>query len=245
MSVESALRAASVGGATAAAEAPLATHAMMEFEITTQQRASMFLAQVLEESAALRYFEEIASGSEYEGRRDLGNTHPGDGPRYKGRGPIQLTGRANYAWAGRLLGVDLVDHPERAAVHSVGWRIAGLYWRSHGLNELADRGEFIAITRAINGGTNGLASREAYLKRVHLLDCRPLDRWAGFTSSERRWITEHDSLVSGHRDPARLLVLRGVMTEQRKRIWRAAQPPGSWSTANRLARYRALLARTN
>ncbi len=95
---------------------PFLEQAMQEFEIIGLLRESAFLAQLAHESAELRYMEEIASGSAYEGRRDLGNTRPGDGKRYKGRGPIQLTGRANYQKYGHLLGLDLVNHPEHAAL---------------------------------------------------------------------------------------------------------------------------------
>lgn len=244
MSVEDAFRHAGVPADRAAQEAPAACAAMVEFEITTQARAEMFLAQVLHESGGLRYFEEIASGAEYEGRKDLGNIHPGDGRRYKGRGPIQLTGRSNYRWAGKALGVDLEGHPLHAAAHPLGWRIAGLYWRSRGLNELADRGAFIAITERINGGRNGLATRQAYLARVRQTDCRPKDRWAGFSTKERRWIHEYDRLHRAGRNPDRQLVLQRKMTEQRKRIWQAAQGPGGWATLSRKARYHALLLRT-
>src|SRR5918992_4090119 len=110
---------------------------MREHEITTPLRARMFLAQVMHESAALRYFEEIASGAAYEGRRDLGNPRPGDGRRFKGRGPIQLTGRANYTTFGKLLGLDLVGRPEIAATPRVGWRIAALYFQRRGCNPAA------------------------------------------------------------------------------------------------------------
>ena len=244
MSIQDAFRRAGVGAAVAAREAPLASAAMVEFGITTQARAEMFLAQVLHESGGLNYFEEIASGSEYEGRADLGNTHAGDGPRYKGRGPIQLTGRANYRWAGQQLGVALEQHPEKAAQHALGWRIAGLFWKSHGLNELADRGDFVGITKRINGGINGLASRRAYLARLRGVDCRPVDRWRGFTANEKRWIHEYDHLQRTRANPGRQKVLRRVMTEERKRIWRAAQGAGGWTAANRAARYRSLLART-
>lgn len=136
--------------------------AMREADITTPARMAAFLAQLAHESAQLRHFEELADGSAYEGRRDLGNTRPGDGPRFKGRGPIQLTGRANYAAAGAALGVDLVRSPMLAAAPVVGFRVASWFWASRGLNALADRGDFRGITRRINGGLNGLADRERY-----------------------------------------------------------------------------------
>lgn len=145
---------------------PHLTAAMTEFGISSYLREAAFLAQLAHESAQLRYLEEIASGAAYEGRRDLGNVQRGDGRRYKGRGPIQLTGRANYRKYGQLLGIDLEDDPERAAAPEVGFRTAGLYWQSHGLNELADERRFQLITRRINGGLNGLDDREAHYHRA-------------------------------------------------------------------------------
>lgn len=141
---------------------PLLNAAMAEAQINTPQRQAAFLAQLAHESVELRYFEEIASGQAYEGRRDLGNTQPGDGRRYKGRGPIQLTGRANYRDAGRALGLDLEGNPPLAAEPRVGFRTAGWYWTTRDLNRLADKGDFVGITRRINGGTNGLADRQRY-----------------------------------------------------------------------------------
>ncbi len=152
--------------ANASRYAPLLSAAMAEFGITTSARKAAFLAQVGHESAGLRYFEELASGAAYERRKDLGNVRPGDGRRFKGRGPIQLTGRANYRLAGRALGLDLENHPQLAARPDVGVRIAGWFWRRHGLNELADRGDFREITKRINGGFNGLADRRAYWARA-------------------------------------------------------------------------------
>jgi predicted chitinase len=251
MSVKGAVLAAGVPRGIADAEAPRAELAMREFEITNQARASMWLAQVLHESLGLRFFEEIADGSAYEGRRDLGNIHPGDGRRYKGRGPIQLTGRANYRFVGSKLGLDLEREPEVAARHDIGWRIAGFFWANHGLNALADRDEFETITRRINGGLNGFESRKHYLALVSRVDCRPIDRWEGFTSAERRWIHEYDHLLAGHRNPDRRRALRAAMTEQRKRIWRAAQPESEggdgkgWGHASRKKRYEALRKRTS
>ncbi|MFL5357833.1 peptidoglycan-binding protein [Archangium sp.] len=140
--------------------------AMVEADITTPQRQAAFLAQLAHESGELRFFEELASGEAYEGRKDLGNTQPGDGRRYKGRGPIQLTGRANYRAAGMALGIDLEGSPTRAGDVDVGFRVAAWFWKSRGLNPLADVGDFREMTRRINGGFNGLAQREAYHRRA-------------------------------------------------------------------------------
>lgn len=145
---------------------PFIQQAMQEFDITSYLRETAFLAQLAHESGELRYMEEIASGAAYEGREDLGNTQPGDGKRYKGRGPIQLTGRANYTKYGQLLGLDLVNNPTIAATKEVGFRIAGEYWKLNGLNELADQQEFKAITKIINGGYNGLDDRTKYYNRA-------------------------------------------------------------------------------
>jgi len=145
---------------------PFIQQAMQEFGITSYLRETAFLAQLAHESGELRYMEEIASGAAYEGRKDLGNTQPGDGRRYKGRGPIQLTGRANYTKYGQLLGLDLVNNPTIAATKEVGFRIAGQFWKLNGLNELADQQKFETITRRINGGINGLPDRIKYYERA-------------------------------------------------------------------------------
>jgi predicted chitinase/uncharacterized protein YukE len=146
----------------AAAYLPLLNAAMAEANINTPRRQAAFLAQVAHESGQFRYMEEIASGAKYEGRKDLGNTQPGDGVLYKGRGPIQLTGRANYEAAGQALGLDLVNNPKTVSDPSVGFRTTAWYWDSRGLNDLADAGNFREITHRINGGYNGQADREAY-----------------------------------------------------------------------------------
>ena len=149
--------------------APLLNAAMLEGQITNKARAAAFLAQLGHESGSLRWMEELASGAAYEGRLDLGNTQPGDGRRYKGRGPIQLTGRANYRTAGKALGLPLEDKPKLAARPAVGFRTAVWYWTTRGLNALADRGDFDGITFRINGGFNGLSER----RHRHVI-CRAL-----------------------------------------------------------------------
>lgn len=129
-------------------------------------RLAHFMAQLMHESGSFRYMEEIASGAAYEGRRDLGNTEPGDGTRFKGRGPIQITGRANYRRFGRLIGIDLERNPTIAAVPSIGLHLALEYWKDRRLNALADADDVVTITKRINGGLNGLVDRKAQLAKV-------------------------------------------------------------------------------
>lgn len=129
-------------------------------------RLAHFMAQLMHESGGFKYMEEIASGAAYEGRADLGNTQSGDGVRFKGRGPIQITGRANYRKFGRSIGIDIESNPTIAAVPSIGLHLALEYWRDRALNALADRDDVEAITRKINGGTNGLADRKHRLQVV-------------------------------------------------------------------------------
>ena len=137
-----------------------------KYGVTTTKRMAHFLAQIAQESGQLRYAQEIASGKAYEGRKDLGNTVKGDGVRYKGRGLIQITGRSNYNAVSKALGVDFVAHPEK--LEEPEWAVASAlwYWQSHGCNELADKDDSLAVTRRINGGTNGLDDRLRYLGRA-------------------------------------------------------------------------------
>ncbi|MHB8407854.1 MAG: glycoside hydrolase family 19 protein [Acidiferrobacterales bacterium] len=145
---------------------PYLNSALAEGQINTPQRVAAFLGQVAEESGELRWWHEFATGQEYEGRKDLGNTQPGDGPKFKGRGPIQLTGRANYTAAARDLSVDIVANPDLVAGPQVGFRTTVWFWKNHGLNLLADVGNFKEITRRINGGYTNEDVREAYWTRA-------------------------------------------------------------------------------
>jgi putative chitinase len=152
---------------------PFLNEAMEKYQINTPLRAAAFLAQLAHESGELKYFEEIwgptSAQKRYEGRADLGNTQPGDGYRFRGRGPIQLTGRANYKKYGELLGVDLVNNPDLASSPEYAFQTAALYWKSTGCNGLADDGTddaFRLITRMINGGLSGLADRQQYYERA-------------------------------------------------------------------------------
>lgn len=136
--------------------------AMQEFDINTPARQASFLAQVAHESMCLIYTAEIASGARYEGRLDLGNTQPGDGVRFKGRGLIQVTGRANYTALMIALDVDCVENPTILEQPLLAARSAGWFWKTHGLNELADAGDQKAVTKRVNGGYNGLAERLSF-----------------------------------------------------------------------------------
>lgn len=138
--------------------------AMQEFDINTPARQASFIAQVGHESGQFVYVRELASGAAYEGRADLGNTHLGDGVRYKGRGLIQVTGRSNYEACGHALGLDLLTNPELLELPVNAARSAAWFWRTHGLNQLADAGDQVAVTRRVNGGTNGLAERLAFFE---------------------------------------------------------------------------------
>lgn len=137
-----------------------------EFEINTPLRWVHYLAQIAHESCELKYTQEIASGKAYEGRKDLGNIRKGDGVKYKGRGLIQITGRANYTAYKKYCGYDVVSNPELLAQPFGATRSSMWYWKTHGLNELADADNFLKITRKINGGTNGLESRKEYLTKA-------------------------------------------------------------------------------
>ncbi len=140
--------------------------ALEKYGITTKLRLAHFLAQIAHESDHFRTTEEYASGRAYEGRRDLGNVRRGDGVRFKGRGVIQLTGRANYQKYGDILGIDLVNNPELAATPRVSVLTALEYWKQRKINALADRDDVRLVTRAINGGYNGLEDRKAKLARA-------------------------------------------------------------------------------
>jgi hypothetical protein len=99
---------------------------------------------------------EIASGQAYEGRKDLGNTQPGDGVKYKGRGYIQLTGRSNYTNYGKALGIDLVNHPELALDPANAALIFAKYFKDRKCNIACDAKDWVKVRKLVNGGSNSL-----------------------------------------------------------------------------------------
>ncbi|ERH56409.1 glycoside hydrolase family 19 protein [Pseudomonas simiae] len=150
-------------GRRASVFVPVLNTAMNRYGILGTARAAAFIAQVGHESGQLRWVREIwgptAEQVGYEGRADLGNTVKGDGSKYRGRGLIQITGRANYTACGEALGLDLIDMPELLELPQYAAMSAAWFWSTRGLNTLADQGDFSKITRRINGGLNGLEDR--------------------------------------------------------------------------------------
>ncbi|MBC2668764.1 glycoside hydrolase family 19 protein [Novosphingobium piscinae] len=136
----------------------------------TAARICNFVGQAAHECNRFRNMREIWGPTpaqvRYEGRADLGNTRPGDGRRYLGRGIFQLTGRANYRQIGNAIGIDLESNPELAETPDVAVQTAAFFWRTRNLNLVADKGEEDRITRLINGGTNGIADRRQLVARA-------------------------------------------------------------------------------
>lgn len=179
----------------AATLAPLLQAAADEFEINTPKRVSNWLGQLHHESVGFtrleenlnysparlvavwpRRFPDIAAATPYAhnpqalankayGLR-FGNRLPGDGWKYRGRGFTGLTFHDNYAEYGEMIGVDLENNPDLSSTPPVAARIAAAYWWHRGLNELADKGDVVGITGAIQGGTLGLSERAALVRRA-------------------------------------------------------------------------------
>ncbi len=161
-------------GRQAGVFAPALNAAMNRYAIVGSLRAAAFIAQIGHESGQFRWLREIwgptAQQSGYEGRADLGNTVKGDGSKYRGRGLIQITGRANYFACGEALGLDLINKPELLELPQHAAMSAAWFWSTRGLNTLADQKDFAKVTRRINGGLNGQAERQAlYDKAMEVL----------------------------------------------------------------------------
>lgn len=139
---------------------------LITYNINNNLRISHFLAQVLHESGRFGWFTELATGKAYEGREDLGNTQPGDGVKFKGRGAIQITGRFNYTILTRDFNTDFVNNPTQLANIENAILSAGWYWNKRKLNRYADIDDIRTITKKINGGFNGLQERIAYYTKT-------------------------------------------------------------------------------
>ena len=157
-------------GPVAGVFVPVLNAAMGHYQIVGTKRVAAFIAQIGHESGQLKYVKEVwgptAAQAKYEGRKDLGNTVAGDGSKYRGRGLIQITGRANYMACGEGLGLDLIKQPELLEKPQHACMSAAWFWATKGLSTLADAGQFDKITQRINGGQNGAADRQALYARA-------------------------------------------------------------------------------
>jgi len=130
-----------------------------QFDVTTDLRVCHFFAQAAVETDWFKTLQEYASGDQYENRKDLGNTQPGDGRRYKGRGIFQTTGRYNYDAAGKKMGLDLINNPQLLLEPRNAVLSALYYWQGRNMNAIADRDNIDEASRAVNGGYNGYEHR--------------------------------------------------------------------------------------
>ena len=161
-------------GQVAGVFVPVLNTAMNRYQIVGTQRVAAFIAQIGHESGQFRYVRELGS-DQYLSKYDtgslakrLGNTPEadGDGQKYRGRGLIQITGRANYITCGEALALDLINQPELLEKPQHACMSAAWFWASRGLNTMADAGQFDKITQRINGGQNGAADRQALYARA-------------------------------------------------------------------------------
>jgi putative chitinase len=237
--------------------------AFHRFGINTERRAAMAVAQWAHESDRFKTSQEYASGSAYEGRKDLGNTQRGDGVRFKGRGRIMVTGRANYAAMAKALGLDLLGKPELLAQSPHSELASGQWWKDHDCNSFCDRDDFVGLTRRINGGVNGLADRQALYGTARKVakDLVPrdtdTDQWAALTKEER---AQMDVLAAERRiakrnggwegvDPSHLKraqEAKAWLIKRREELLGLAQRESQgWDKASRRERYDVIKAATD
>lgn len=195
-------------GARLDAHLPYIAPALEKAAIDTPARIAAFMAQLAHESAEYTYMEELASGADYEGRLDLGNTQPGDGRTYKGHGPIQITGRANHEACGYALGLDLILHPRLICNPEHGTASACWFWNSRKLSKLADRDWFRVTTLIVNGGVNGWADRLHYYQRNRsLLGLAPYGDYAVEHPAIKQFQRDHGLTADGVVGPMTLAKL--------------------------------------
>lgn len=179
------------------AHIPFIEPALVWGKITTPERITAFIAQLAHESGEYRFMEELADGSAYEGRRDLGNVNEGDGVKYKGHGPIQITGRNNHKLCGDALGLNLIDNPTLLCTPEHGTMAAAWFWNDKRLSPLADIGWYRTITKRINGGYTHLKERVVYWDANRRLFGLPTIDVAGEDATIREFQRKNGLFVDG------------------------------------------------
>lgn len=186
---------------------PYINPAMQEGGITTPRRIAAFMAEVAHESGEYKYMREIADGSAYEGRLDLGNTQPGDGRRYPGRGAIQNTGRGVARALGMFFKMPFEDHPELMELPEWATRVSVWFWndKAGGLSPLADVDWFVTISRFVNGGDNGLKERIDYWTRNRrILGLPAVEPMTWDVATAKAFQSRHDLVADGDVGPKTL-----------------------------------------
>jgi len=239
--------------------APHLLYIFEKYKINTRLRQAHFLAQVGHESGELYHKEETTSGAAYEGRRDLGNTQRGDGRKYKGAGIIQITGRANFTEFDRFMNAkgEIIKNPRLIVNDSkLSTEAAGWFWHTRNINPLADRNDIIAVTKRINGGTNGLAHRRQLfaralnvIKEPYSLDKEPVVNTGGALSQPTKEeptselsVKEIQSFLNQH-IKSRLLVDGVLGPKTKAEIKKLQQNYGLSATGNLNAATKALIVR--
>ena len=145
------------------------------YHVNTPLRIAHFMAQISHESGGFKFLTELGNKKyfdKYQGRKDLGNTELGDGVRFKGRGYIQLTGRANYGKFSQFIGEDCISNPDLVAT-KYPLASAAFFFDSNKLWSICDRGSddatVTSVTKRVNGGTIGLADRIKHFKEYYSL----------------------------------------------------------------------------
>jgi len=233
--------------------------AFARFDITTPRRAAMAVAQWAHESDHFKTATEYASGDGYEGRADLGNTRPGDGRRFKGRGRIQITGRVNYERIAKALDIDCVSNPDLLAQPPYSELASGQWWHLHDCNRFCDHDDFVGLTERINGGRRGLSDRQQLYTRAKQVQERlvPVDKWNVLRDDER----EHMETLAKERriakrnggwdkvDPSHLRAASEAkhwLIDRHNELRRkATEQPRGWDKWNRRARYELLTNATD
>lgn len=198
-----------LAGARLTPHLPYIVPALVWGRIVTPPDLAAFFAHLAHESAEYRYMREIATGSAYEGRLDLGNTQPGDGRRYPGRGGIQITGRDAARQAGRDLGVDFEARPELMELPEWATKVSVWFWVKYkpALQPAANREWFHVTQRLVNGGENGWADRLQYYQRNRRLFGMPAYRSDDEDRSLREFQRTHGLTVDGNAGRKTLAVL--------------------------------------
>ena len=188
-----------------------------KYGVNTPNRVLAFLSQIGHESGGFKYTQELASGSAYEGNTDLGNVYAGDGVKYKGRGLIQLTGRANYQKMSEKTGKDLINNPQLVEQPDLATEVSVIWWKDRKrngltLNQWADKFDLTQpldsannkdihenITRGINGGTTGISDRlQRLMNGVSIFDeiKKKISSFGGsFANNKNKWLIVSSAIL--------------------------------------------------